>query len=373
MPEILETHLALVILFYFSILFVVYYFHRVVGKPELHFHRNEKNLRLLSSLSMLRERYFPTVWCFNRHLMLVLILYRDYRSKAYVYDEMEELKMKDGGITGLAWTGLPPAGSKTAKTIVVIFHTISGDEQDVKKTLHYIKTTLDCIVVVCIRRGHGNLPLPTPVFNTMGSTSDLKEQLAHIQKRFPKSILFGVGISAGSGLLARYLGESGSKSVFRAAVAISPAYDIEKAFHRIHPVYSKLMGQRLVGYFLKRHYESLSQLPGYLHVSESKSIGEFQDRLHLLSGFDSQKEYYEESNPINVVKNIKTSLLILNSKDDPICVDLNVLENLHWLESLPNTILVRTKRGSHIAFYEGIKAKSWSDRLICEYFSQFSN
>ncbi|TGL62712.1 hydrolase [Leptospira ognonensis] len=371
MPELNDSTLAVVSLLYFTILFVVYYFHKVVSKPAVHFQRNEINCSLLSNFSILKENYFPTLWCFNRHLMLILLLYRDYRSKPYIYDKIEELRMKDGGITGLVWTGLAPEDSKLAKPIVVIFHTISGDEQDVKNTLHHIKTTLDCIVVVCIRRGHGHLPLSTPVINTMGSTSDLKEQLAHIRKRFPNSILFGVGISAGSGLLARYLGESGSSSVFRAAVAISPAYDIEKAFHRIHPMYSKLMGQRLIDYFLERHYESLSQLPGYLHVSESKSIGEFQDRLHLLAGFESRKEYYAESNPINVVKNIETSLLILNSKDDPICVDLNVIENLHWLESLPNTILVRTKRGSHIAFYEGIKARSWSDRLICEYFSLF--
>ena len=297
-----------------------------------------------------------------------MFLFRDYRAKPFPYDEMEELKMKDGGITGLAWAGITGKSSRDVIPIVVIFHTISGDEQDVKQTIRTIRETLDYIVVVCIRRGHGSLPLPTPVINTMGSTSDLKAQLSHIQNRFPKSPLYGVGLSAGSGLLARYLGETGNKSVFRAAVAVSPAYDIEKAFHRIHPMYSKLMGQRLVDYFLQRHYERLSEIPGYLHISESKTIGEFQDRLHLLSGYDSKDQYYLNSNPIHVVGNIKTSLLILNSMDDPICVHLNVIENLHWLERLPETVLVKTRRGSHIAFFEGWRGKSWSDRLLCEYF-----
>jgi predicted alpha/beta-fold hydrolase len=301
--------------------------------------------------------------------MLVLLLFRDFRSKTYIYDEVEQLKMKDGGVTGLAWMGIKDLAPNEKKPIAVIFHTISGDEQDVKNTVQSIRDNLDWIVVVCIRRGHGSLPLLTPVINTMGSTSDLKIQLSYIQKRFPNSPLYGVGISAGSGLLARYLGETGTKSLFRAAVAISPAYDIEKAFHRIHPMYSKLMGQRLINYFLERHYESLSQIPGYMHISESKSIGEFQDRLHLLAGFASKEQYYEESNPIHVADKIKTSLLILNSEDDPICVNLNVIENLHWLEGLPKTILVKTVRGSHIAFYKGLKATSWSDQLICDYFS----
>jgi len=353
---------------YFPLLFLIFYFHRVAKKPELHYQANSKNEFLISKLPILRSIYFPTFWCFNRHLMLIMFLFRDYRAKPFPYDEMEELKMKDGGITGLAWAGITGKSSRDVIPIVVIFHTISGDEQDVKQTIRTIRETLDYIVVVCIRRGHGSLPLPTPVINTMGSTSDLKAQLSHIQNRFPKSPLYGVGLSAGSGLLARYLGETGNKSVFRAAVAVSPAYDIEKAFHRIHPMYSKLMGQRLVDYFLQRHYERLSEIPGYLHISESKTIGEFQDRLHLLSGYDSKDQYYLNSNPIHVVGNIKTSLLILNSMDDPICVHLNVIENLHWLERLPETVLVKTRRGSHIAFFEGWRGKSWSDRLLCEYF-----
>ncbi|HNM03935.1 MAG TPA: hydrolase, partial [Leptospiraceae bacterium] len=61
-------------------------------------------------------------------------------------------------------------------------------------------------------------------------------------------------------------------------------------------------------------------------------------------------------------------LLILNSEDDPICINENVLENLHWLEKLPHTVLVHTKRGSHVAFFEGIRAEFWSDRVIGEYF-----
>jgi len=276
--------------------------------------------------------------------------------------------MKDGGITGLAWSGITNIKPKDKTPIVVIFHTIAGDEQDVKNTVGYITNILKWTAVVCIRRGHGSLPLAKPQINTMGSTSDLKKQLDYIHKKFPNAPLFGVGISAGSGLLARYLGEAGLKSKFAAAVAISPAYDIEKAFHRIHPMYSKIMGQRLIDYFLKRHYDSLSQLKGFSEVMNTKTMGEFQDRLHHISGYKSKEEYYQNSNPIHVAANIKTPLLILNSEDDPICVYMNVMENLHWLTNLQHSILVKTKRGSHVAYFEGASARSWSDLVLGEYF-----
>ncbi|HNJ04537.1 MAG TPA: alpha/beta hydrolase [Leptospiraceae bacterium] len=355
-------------------LLCAYYFYSVSHKPVLHFQENEFHDQILREVPVLTRAYHPTPWCFNNHLMLLLLLFREYRSKDYPFDRIDQLRMKDGGITGRAGSGwneqnaLLKNKKKSIMPIVVIFHTISGDEQDVKGIVEYVRVSLRWTAVVCIRRGHGNLPLGKPKINTMGSTSDLSEQLAFIQKKFPGAPLFGIGISAGSGLLARYLGESGKKSKFMAAAAISPAYDIEKAFHRIHPVYSKIMGQRLISYFLKRHYDSLSRVHGFDHAMQAQTIGEFQDRIHAIAGYKTKEEYYRFSNPIKVAKNIRTPLLILNSQDDPICVNLNVLENLHWLENLPHTMLVHTKRGSHVAYFEGWKAKPWCDRVVGDYF-----
>lgn len=348
--------------------FIIYYLWDVVEYPVLRFHESEFSSQLISETKQLTKRYYPTFWCFNQHLMLFLLMFRESKSKPFPYDKMELLEMKDGGTTGLAWAGISTVNQKDDTPIVVVFHTISGDEQDIKATVSHLRKTYNWIVVVCIRRGHGNLPLTKPIINTMGSTSDLTEQLNHIKCQFPNKPLLGVGISAGSGLLARYLGESGAKSMFQAAVAVSPAYDIEKAFHRVHPIYSKIMGQRMINYFLKRHYETFANVTGTEELIQIKSLGEFQDKLHTISGFKDKVSYYKNSNPILVASKIKTPLLILNAADDPICVNQNVLENLYWLESLKNTIHVHTKRGSHIAFFEGITASSWSDRLIGEYF-----
>lgn len=348
-------------------LFFLYYIMRVVKRPRLHFSENDFHLRVLQECPALSEPYFPTMWCFNNHLMLLVLLYKEFRSKEYKFDLVEHLKMKDGGVTGLAWSGLRHK-PESRTPVVLIFHTISGDEQDVKGIVQYVTQKLNWIAVVCIRRGHGSLPVAKPPINTMGSTSDLAVQISNVQKRFPRSPLFGIGISAGSGLLARYLGEAGAKSRFTAAAAVSPAYDIEKAFHRIHPFYSKIMGQRMINYFLKRHYEGLSQAHGFSHAMGAQTLGEFQDRIHAIAGFESRESYYHHSNPIKVAARIRTPLLVLNSSDDPICVNLNVMENLHWLESLEHTMLVHTNRGSHIAYLEGMTAKSWSDRVVGQYF-----
>lgn len=65
---------------------------------------------------------------------------------------------------------------------------------------------------------------------------------------------------------------------------------------------------------------------------------------------------------------IATPLMVLNAKDDPVCVSQNIYEHLHLFQELPFAILAMTRRGSHCAFWEGwFGRNSWADRLASEY------
>ena len=79
----------------------------------------------------------------------------------------------------------------------------------------------------------------TPRFNLLGDTHDLRHAVKHIADKVeslrPGSPLFLVGISAGSGLLVRYLGEEGPRSLFTAAASLCPGYDLRHAFARVQP------------------------------------------------------------------------------------------------------------------------------------------
>jgi hypothetical protein len=76
----------------------------------------------------------------------------------------------------------------------------------------------------------------------------------------------------------------------------------------------------------------------------------------------------ENSNPSTVFDKITVPILILNAKDDPVCHIDNVYENQHRVEAMDNVILVLTDRGSHCAYFEGLTAKPWANRMIMEYF-----
>ena len=84
------------------------------------------------------------------------------------------------------------------------------------------------------------LCVQTPRFNLMGDTHDLRHAVRHIVERVrrerPGSPIFLAGISAGSGLLVRYLGEEGPESPFMAAASLCPGYDIRVCFRHVHPL-----------------------------------------------------------------------------------------------------------------------------------------
>jgi uncharacterized protein len=333
-------------------------------KPKVHCHDSPRNRALIASLSQLREGFRPTPWLFNEHLQLVALSARR-RTNERPYCRAEPLIMADGGYTALVWRGydLP----ETTPTIVVL-PTITGSPDSMAELVDDLHGVTGFRVVLCLRRGHGDLPLTTPRINIFGSTDDLREQLACIRGRFPASALYGVGSSAGSGLLVRYLGEEGEAAPFEAAFAYCPGYDTDAVFDTTHPVYSRYMTRKLVRQFITPHEDKLRHLKTAKLLKAAESLSEFHRSMYELAGYESYDDYAAASNPMRVFESVRTPMMILNAEDDPVCRIENVEPYLEAIARMPNTILVTTERGSHCAHYQGWAPRSWAGRLIANYF-----
>jgi uncharacterized protein len=233
-----------------------------------------------------------------------------------------------------------------------------------------LRSRLGWRVVICNRRGHGTLPLTAPRISTLGVTDDVRAQLARIRARVPASPLYALGVSAGSGLLVRYLGEDATATPLAGAIAYCPGYDTTRAFHRIHPLYDRYLVRAIRRYFLERHAPALARLGGYANAIASRTVGELHDRQHPLAGFVSTADYHAHTNPMVVADAVGIPLLILNAADDPVCTVANVDEHRGLFARVPDSLLVLTRRGSHCAFFEGhARPRSWAHRLIADYFA----
>jgi predicted alpha/beta-fold hydrolase len=334
------------------------------ASPQLDFDPSAFNERVVARLEQLHQPYVPTPWLFNAHLQLMWLLVRDAIAPALSYERTETLRMRDGGTTALDWIGLdaPPA----SPTLVVL-PSIGGDAQSMRHIVRDLRRATGWRTVVCTRRGHGDLPLTTPQLNTMGSTHDLREQLAHIRNEFPNSPLHAIGVSAGSALLVRYLGEEGARSQIRSAVAYCPGYDISVAWTRAHPRYSRLMARRLKQYFLARHAPVLQHLGSYRAALATSDLTGFHEQLYEIAGYRDYEDYLRGSNPVLVMEHVAVPVMILNAMDDPVCVAANAADHVDAIRRVPDALLVRTRHGSHCAFFEGWSPRSWASRLMADY------
>ena len=333
-------------------------------QPQLHFHDSPFTRALLPRLPQLHAPYRPTPWLFNAHLQLLWLMLREALEPPLRYEEAEVLRMRDGGTTALDWLGLDCAPSTPT---LVVLHSITGDAQSMRLIVRDLRRATGWRVVVCTRRGHGALELTAPVLDTMGLTDDLREQLARIRERYPESPLYGVGVSAGSGLLTRYLGEEGPRSLIRAGVAYCPGYDISVAWGRVPAMYSQAMAKRLKRHFLEPHAQMFGHLKTYETCLATRDLASFHAQFYEIAGCADIDAYYARSNPVLVFDKVTVPVMIINADDDPVCVEQNVRDHIDAVSRVPNAMLVRTKHGSHCAFFEGWNARSWANRLIADY------
>jgi uncharacterized protein len=344
---------------------------QIVGaeQPKLYFKQQGMFSELLNTLPRLKSKYIPTPWLANSHLHIFYFDVIKKKKNDFKYDLIQQLKMQDGGITGIAWVGLDlPEDTPT----IVLLHTLTGSPESMAEIVHDLQQYIGWRIALCIRRGHANLPMKVPKINLFGSSDDLKEQLVFIQKKLPKSDLYAVGSSAGTGLLVRYLGEVGAETPFKAAFALCPGYNTETGFKNVHPFYSKIMVKKLLDKFVQPYPDVWQGMDAVNKIKNAKNLAEFEKMYYQMAGFNDYESYTKATNPIYVFENVKIPLLILNAEDDPVCHIKNFEPYKEKILKMENVAVITTKKGSHCGFYEGpISTKSWANKLIAEYFQYF--
>ncbi|MGH8028610.1 MAG: alpha/beta fold hydrolase, partial [Arenimonas sp.] len=335
-----------------------------VRPPRLDFNPSPFNAALLARMDQLRRPYAPTPWLYNAHLQLLWLLLCEAMAAPLRYERTDVLRMRDGGTTALDWLGLD--GAASTPTLVVL-PSITGDAQSMRSIVQDLRRTTGWRIVVCTRRGHGGLELTAPVLNTMGCTLDLREQLAQVREHVPESPLYAIGVSAGSALLVRYLGEEGPRSLIQAGVAYCPGFDIGVAWRRVPRFYSRVMARRIKRHFLERHAPALEHLGTFEACLATRDLAQFHENLYELAGCTNPEDYLARSNPMVVFDDIAVPVMVINAADDPVCVVANAEDHVEAVRRVPDALMVRTARGSHCAFLEGWSASSWANRLMAGY------
>mmetsp|Transcript_17146 Transcript_17146/g.56112 ORF Transcript_17146/g.56112 Transcript_17146/m.56112 type:complete len:394 (-) Transcript_17146:115-1296(-) len=353
---------------------------RLNDRPKLLHPHTPAAEKLVQGCSSLVQGYRPPLLLSNTHVQCALIvLWQQLRPRrhAMVY-ERERVALADGA-EGEVWFGdldgeTPPL-SKEAP-IVAVLHSLTAEESEHNHVTAVIRKN-GFRPVVLVRPCHGEHPPKAARFNIIGRADDTKTQLERVREKYPKAPVFALGLSAGTGTLVRYLGESKEDTPVQAAVAINPGYDTSVCFKRMQlglfGLYDWYLIKGVKDFFMARHEKIMrSQRPrAYEAAMKAKNFDEFVKVAYEFEGYASFEEYLERTNPILVADDIARPLLVFSSGDDPVLHVSNATDNAHIFanKDRPPRILAVTERGSHTAYFEALLPESsWALRCALEFF-----
>lgn len=264
--------------------------------------------------------------------------------------------------------------------------------------------------VVVNRRGHTpDQPLRSPRWNLFGDVDDLEQVYWYVKDNLVTSEtpMFLHGISSGTSVTVtalakwdrRRIEEPNRRTpVFVSSIAVTPGYDISKVLDRerfLFPYNDVLLGG-VKEHFVVKNEELLRN-----HNNEAvdkmlaaTSLQELVNAAVPFAGYKNASHYYQDTNPINELRDITTPKLVLNSIDDPCCNIKNLYEQSPYpqhegktfaemISETPNALVAVTRSGSHCPFLcsrnrwlpitrdplsGGWMLNSWADEVSIQYY-----
>ena len=370
-------------------------------KPRIHLGADAAPTMATVSACAGDKGYWPTPWLSvfglgGGHLQTI------WFGKGPKGDELlgrvttETWRMPDGGTVGLAWPEAPPSLPASAP-VTLLLPGLCGSVVGSGCTCSELLNA-GIRPVVLHARGCGQR-LTTACFNLFGRTDDVRECVKRIGAKYPDASVALYGVSAGTALLVRYLGEegqrpAGERTVPRvyAGVADSPGYDIGVCLTRVAWLYDSAFYINV----LKKHWldgangDLVRRLApdAYERMRASRNMHDFmvaaspcadvemvRSRERLASSAvyaDSFAGFLAASNPMGVAEHIDVPVLVLNADDDPICATANTDENAELMlrQGCRKGVVLRLPTGGHCGFYAGLRARRWGDRLAANFLAQ---
>lgn len=218
------------------------------------------------------------------------------------------------------------------------------------------------------------------------SYNDFGFLIETVKKRYPKAFLCALGISMGSGILLKYVAESGDKCVLDAVANVATSFNHHLSAQKINKFWPHFgipgIGiLKVVQTAIIQAEQHLLNWPEFLaerevmldHSQKVKSFYEFDDKITArISGFNGAEEYYNQGSTHTEIDKVKIPLFALNSLDDPIVTAEGVpIESFIEHEK---TILMTTSTGGHVGWFTGtFKVKRWYQVPCLEFFEAVKN
>lgn len=176
-----------------------------------------------------------------------------------------------------------------------------------------------------------------------GDTREVAHMLATLHARYPE--LYVMGVSLGGNVLAKYLGEQGTKALPRAAAAVSAPVHLAAAGAALERGIARLL---YTPYFLNTLMDKITHtMPRH----KIRSLADFDNHYTApIHGFADKDDYYTRAAAIAHLHAIRTPTLLLNARNDPF-FPAAYLPSAQQVSG--SVCLLQPKDGGHVGFVSG--------------------
>lgn len=263
---------------------------------------------------------------------------------------VERLELPDGDFVDLGWCA--DTTQDPGAPLAVLLHGLTGgfDSKYARGTaLQLLRRGWR--VVILQFRGAGPEPNRLPRHYHHGDTQDLRELLALLHAREPRTRLFTVGWSLGANVMLKYLGEDGARAPVTAAVAVCAPFQLRPCAERLRTGFSRLYQRHLLGELqrmIQRKHEKVPLPIDIEKVARAKDFFDFDTAATaILHGFRDAEDYYARSSSGRYLGGITVPVLAIHAKDDPFMTPEIVPDAAHLP---PSMTLELCDYGGHVGF-----------------------
>lgn len=215
-----------------------------------------------------------------------------------------------------------------------------------------------------------------------GHTDDYNYMVENLLERYPNTKLILVGFSLGGNLISKYLGEDRKRPT-----NIIGGISICQGYNAIDTMVYLLQWQNFRRFYLyimtdnyrniiTRHKRMLlsPEMKNRYNLDEKMivSAGTLPDLDEAYSrrmyGFESVADLYKWSSSAFYLKNIKTPMIFINARDDPIVPEPLLPIVREFVSSHDKAMYLELAHGGHLGFYEGglvyANPVNWLDRAL---------
>lgn len=352
-------------------------------KPLISYIKNEKNVKIINNIPSVNS--FDIIW-FGRGPRAQTILAHNvlYADNKIAYSR-EIISTEDGVDISLDWKeDNEMMDEKTP--IILCLHGMGGDSKTrVMETFSNLSLKRGYRAVVYNRRGHGGTSLLSKVENVKEKVifpkhvnmPDMLLVVDHICSKYPNSPKYLFGFSCGANLAIKYLSEY-PDNPFVCCASISNGYNIydgAQILSEKSPVCGVIVAQLLKKLLDGDRYNEVKRIANNLNINldlksvlRCTSFNKLEEMLILPAyGFKSLKEYYDNDSCFSVIEKVKTPLLCISNKNDPLVH--SSMCNIPTQAALcnENIISIVTNHGGHGGWIECKNKDPWYAIIFFEY------